>query len=71
MIVTTIELHQGSRIWHGTATANGKNFKWYYRPRSMFDMTQQESINSNYWMNVDPPAGAKQAVLKAVRAARS
>jgi hypothetical protein len=69
MKITSI--HQGSAMWHGTATADGKKFKWYYRPRSLFDMTEEEGSIPNCWINIDPPAGAKEAVLKAVREARS
>jgi hypothetical protein len=59
-------------IWSGTATTEaGKNLLWYYWPRHWLHVQEQDEINPRCWMNVDPPAGAKKAVLRAVREARS
>jgi hypothetical protein len=70
MQITNIEKHAGSGMWHGSANDGDKNYLWYYRPRSSFRMQEQDEINPRCWMNVDPPEGAKRAVLKAVRGAR-
>jgi hypothetical protein len=58
-------------IWSGTATNAGKNLLWYYWPRHWLHVQEQDEINPRCWMNVDPPAGAKKGVLRAVREARS
>jgi hypothetical protein len=57
-------------MWHGTASEGDKNYMWYYRPRSLLKFTEQERYIPDCWMNVDPPHGAKPAVLKAIRAAK-
>jgi hypothetical protein len=68
VIITSVE--KGSGIWHGTAMLDNKNLKWFYSPRRMFDVQEQDERNPRCWMNVDPPHGAKRAVLKAIRAAK-
>jgi hypothetical protein len=47
------------------------NYLWYYLPRRRLRLQKQELGIPNCWMNVDPPNGAKQAVLAAVRTARA
>jgi hypothetical protein len=58
MKITSI--HQGSAMWGGTATADGKKFKWYYRHRSLFDMTEEEGSIPNCWINIDPPQAPRK-----------
>jgi hypothetical protein len=71
MKITHIEKHVGSGMWHGTAVVSGKNHTWYFRPRSFLHMAVQDEINLRYFMNIDPPAGARQVVLKAIRTAKA
>ena len=71
MKITKIEKHTGSRMWHGTATIGARNYMFYFRPRSFLHMTEQDEINPRCWMNVEPPEGARQIVLKAVRVAKA
>jgi len=68
MQITSIE-HSGSG-WNGAASDDGKNYLWYYWSRRSLHFQEQDEINPRCWMNVDPPEGAKKAVLKAVRLAR-
>jgi hypothetical protein len=58
-------------VWSGAASDGSRNFLWYYWPRHWLNVQEQDEINPRCWMNIDPPAGAKKAVLKAVREARS
>lgn len=71
MKITSIEKDQGSGQWYGSANDGEKNYLWYYSPRLRFSVQEKDKINPRAWMNVDPPTGAKKAVLKAVRKARS
>jgi hypothetical protein len=57
-------------IWSGAATETGKNFLWYYWPRHWLHFQEQDEINPRAWMNIDPPAGAKKAILRAIREGR-
>ena len=68
MMITSIE-HSGSG-WNGAASDGGKNYLWYYWPRRSLRFQEQDEINPRAWMTVDPPHGAKPAVLKAVRLVR-
>ena len=61
---------KGRKVWSGTASDGGNNYEWFYGPRSNFAVRKQEPRMPKCWMDVDPPAGLKPAVLKAVRAAR-
>jgi hypothetical protein len=70
-ITKVIPPKNGGALWSGTATEAGKNLLWYYWPRHWLHVQEQDEINLRAWMNVDPPAGAKKAVLRAVREARS
>ena len=70
MKITGIKKHRGAGMWYGSAVEGGKRFQWYYRPRSLFHMTEEEGSIPNSWMNVHPPVGAKRAVLRAIRAAK-
>jgi hypothetical protein len=71
MKITKIEKHTGSGIWHGTAIVGGKNHTWFYQPRSFLHMAVQDEINPRCFMNLEPPDGARQVVLKAVRIAKA
>jgi hypothetical protein len=71
MQITSIERHAGSGQWLGTAHDGAKNYLWYYQPRSFLHMQEQDERNPRCWMNVEPPDGARQIVLKAVRAAKA
>jgi hypothetical protein len=57
-------------VWSGTAEEAGKNLQWFYWPSNWLHIREQDDINPRCWMNVDPPAGARRAVLKAVREIR-
>jgi hypothetical protein len=57
-------------MWWGTASDHHGNYQWYYEPRSRLSMMKQEPLIPRCWMNIDPPLGAKRAILKAVRAVR-
>ncbi|MBB4422298.1 hypothetical protein GGD66_000824 [Bradyrhizobium sp. CIR48] len=71
MLITSIERHAGSGMWHGTAVHEGRGLMWYYRPRSWLRVQQQDERNPNCWMNVEPPAGARQVVTHAIRTAKA
>jgi hypothetical protein len=71
MQITSIERHAGSGMWHGTAIVGGKNHTWFYRPRSFLRMAEQDEINPRCFMNIEPPDGARQIVLRAVRMAKA
>jgi hypothetical protein len=60
----------GANIWSGKAKIGNRNLEWFYWPRHWLHVREQDEINPRCWMNVDPPAGARPAVLKAVRLAR-
>jgi hypothetical protein len=66
--ITTIERHG---MWHGTANGARKKYLWYYQPRSMLHLMEQDDSNPRSWMYVEPPDGFRQIVLKAIRASRS
>jgi hypothetical protein len=71
MMITGIERPPaGSTIWSGTAEQGSQKLQWFYWPRNWLHVREQDSINPKCWMNIEPPDGAKQAVLKAVREAR-
>jgi len=55
--ITGIELHQGSGMWHGTASNGDKKYMWYYLPRVLLNFTEQEPSIPNCWMNVETPQG--------------
>jgi hypothetical protein len=61
---------KGCRVWSGAASDGVNNFEWFYGPRSRLEVRKQEPKMPKCWMYVEPPAGLKPAVLKAVRAAR-
>jgi hypothetical protein len=67
MQITGIEFHRGSGMWHGTASEGDKKYMFYYLPRSLFHMTEQDEMNPRCWMNIEPREGARQIVLRAVR----
>jgi hypothetical protein len=71
MKITKIEKAAGSGLWHGTAIVGGKNHTWFYRPRSFLHMAVQDEINPRCFMYIEPPDGARQIVLKAVRMAKA
>ncbi|HYS88230.1 MAG TPA: hypothetical protein VEN78_25005 [Bradyrhizobium sp.] len=49
---TSIEKHEGAGMWHGTASAGDKKYQWYYRPRTLFHVTEAEPSIPGCWMNV-------------------
>jgi hypothetical protein len=57
--------------WWGIASAGTENYQWFYEPRLWLHMRRQEPLIPKCWMNIDPPHGARRAVLKAIREARS
>ncbi|MEY9590576.1 hypothetical protein ABIA06_002867 [Bradyrhizobium yuanmingense] len=71
MLITSIERHTGSGMWHGTAIHEGKRLMWYFRPRSWLHVHEQDKRNPDCWMNVEPPVGARQVVMRAVRTAKT
>jgi hypothetical protein len=60
----------GCNVWSGAASDGREKYEWFYTPRSRFAVRKQEALMPKCWMYVDPPAGLKPRVLKAVRAAR-
>lgn len=70
MLITSIQRDAESGMWHGTAVHEGKRLMWYYRPRSWLHVHEQDERNPHCWMVVDPPAGARQLVTRAVRTAK-
>jgi hypothetical protein len=57
-------------MWWGTARDGDGNYEWFYEPRRRPRMRKDEPRIPGCFMNIDLPAGAKRAILKAVRAAR-
>jgi len=57
-------------MWWGTAIYGDGNYEWFYEPRRRLRMRKEELQIPRCFMNIDPPAGAKRAILQAVRAAR-
>jgi hypothetical protein len=71
MQITSIERHDGSGMWHGSAIAGDKKYLWYYRPRGMFRISEEEGSIPNCWINIEPVPKVRSAVLKAIRASRA
>ena len=83
MIITDIEAPpQGNYIWSGMAIHEDNHLQWFNRLDGSYFLVRKEAVgcrqideNGDLWrcfMNVDdPPDGAKKAVLRAIRAARS
>lgn len=67
MKIIKIEKHAG--MWHGTASDSAGNFLWFYQPRGFLRFQKQDEQNPRCWMNIEPPDGARQIILKAVRSA--
>lgn len=62
----------GGTLWSGTASAGSKRHEWFATRNGLsFGFREEEPDVPGYWMNVDPPAGAKQFILKAIRAAQA
>jgi hypothetical protein len=57
-------------IWSGTAVDGSRNLEWFLWPRHWLHVREQDNVNPRCWMNVEPPEGAKKAILKAIREAR-
>ncbi|MDF0581274.1 hypothetical protein [Bradyrhizobium yuanmingense] len=70
MKITSVEKHVGSGQWFGEAAHEGKRYKWYYQPRRRLNVHEQDKRNPYCWMVVEPPLGAREAVLRAIRAAK-
>jgi hypothetical protein len=47
MKITGIKKHRGAGMWYGSAVEGGKRFQWYYRPRSLFRMAEEEGSIPN------------------------
>jgi hypothetical protein len=76
MQITSIEKPDpkpAAPIWSGTAVDGSRNLQWFYWPRHWLHVRELDPTypDGQLWMNIDPPEGAKKAVLKAVREARS
>ncbi|RTE92463.1 hypothetical protein D6B98_13110 [Bradyrhizobium sp. LVM 105] len=71
MKITSVEKHVGSGQWFGEAAHEGKRYKWYYQPRRWLHVHEQDERNPYCWMVVEPPQGARETVLKAIRAAKA
>jgi hypothetical protein len=74
MKITSIEKplpQPAAPIWSGTAVDGSRNFEWFFWPRHWLHVREQDKTCPRAWINVDPPTGAKKAVLKAVRAVRN
>lgn len=56
-------------LWWGTATDGAKKIEWFYQPRLYLHTREEE--RPGMWINFDPPASTKAAVLKAIRAAKA
>jgi hypothetical protein len=68
MKVTSInKLMKRCAQWWGTASSGDEKYEWFYEPRSYVQMRKEEPQIPGCFMNIDPPAGAKEAILKAVR----
>jgi hypothetical protein len=66
--ITTIKKpDQGSSIWSGKASIGKRRLMWFYSPRQWLHVQEQDHINPKCWMNIDPPEGARDAVLRAIR----
>ena len=57
--------------WTGTARNENKSSEWHYLSGSVLRLREQDKRSPRCWMNVGPPRGARQAVLRAVREARA
>jgi hypothetical protein len=57
--------------WWRIASAGTEKYQWFYEPRLWLHMRRQEPLISKWWMNIDPPHGARRAALKAIREALS
>jgi hypothetical protein len=60
----------GTSVWSGKAKIGKRNLEWFYRPRGWLHVREQEPGLPRCWMNVDPPYGAREQVLRAVRRAK-
>jgi hypothetical protein len=68
MQVTSIETM--GQVASGYAVAGAQKLEWFYRPGGFFRVREQQRDIPDCWMNIDPPVGARRAVLAALRAAR-
>jgi hypothetical protein len=68
MQVTGIETMD--QVASGYAVAGARKLEWFYRPGGFFRVREEQRDIPGCWMNIDPPVGAKRAVLAALRAAR-
>jgi hypothetical protein len=69
--ITSIEKPDpGATIWSGRAKIESRNFLWFYWPRHWLHVQEQDRRNPRCWMNVDPPHGARDQILRVVRMAK-
>jgi len=82
MKITSIETPEGNDIWHGFADCDGRCFQWFIELDGSWFKVREEEVRCRHidkngneqrcFMNLDePPDGAKEAVLKAIRASLS
>ena len=75
MKITSIKYHQGSNLWHGFATSDGRCLRWFWELEdSLFDVWEEEHFNGGRYfrmVDVEVPEGAKESVLRAIRASLS
>lgn len=70
MKITSIEKpDQGATIWSGMASIGKRRLIWFYWPRHWLRVREQQPNDPRCWLDIEPPDGAKQAVLKTVREA--
>ncbi|UPK04471.1 hypothetical protein [Bradyrhizobium sp. 170] len=71
MKITSIDKpKQGTAIWSGSASIGKRRLIWFYSPCQWLHVQEQDHINPKCWMNIEPPSGAKDAVLRAIRKTR-
>ena len=74
---------EGCELWSGMAIKDGNRFQWFIEPDgSLFHVLEEDLVCSiresirtgeerNCFMNVEPPPGSKETVLKAIRGSMS
>jgi hypothetical protein len=71
---------EGCNLWSGMAIKDGVRLQWFLELDGQFDVLEEDlgcrriDENGDQWscfMNIEAPDGAKEAVLKAIRASLS